>query len=290
MRLKILLSLVIFCFVTVSTPITFAQTPTNTATINNLLAQIALLQAELAKIRGEVKETIKDGLKEGMTDPDIKKIQELLASDKKIYPEGKVDGYFDAKTKKAIKRFQKTHKLAVTGKIDRETKEVMLEYRKENAHKAPEGFLQAPGIKKKVEDRICEKATEKKWNNFCKEHDDALRKELDDLVGIGNEADSEIQVRVNNMRARAELIAQKADGLVDYSAVCTEASRFITDIDTINGTGEDYCHSTATTWVYAAQFRTAKNEYICVDSTGVSVLKVGILSSATGVSCETLNP
>ena len=122
-------------------------------TLKSLLAKVAELQSEIAKIRGdvqdtqkEIKETLKDGLKEGMTDEDIKEIQELLASDSDIYPQGLTTGYFGAMTKEALKRFQTKHGLTATGEINSETKELLEEYLNERFDgKVPQGLLRAPG-------------------------------------------------------------------------------------------------------------------------------------------------
>lgn len=48
---------------------------------------------------------VKD-LKKGMTGPDVRRLQQLLAQDKVIYPEGIISGYFGEKTEVAVMRFQ----------------------------------------------------------------------------------------------------------------------------------------------------------------------------------------
>jgi prefoldin subunit 5 len=119
-----------------------------------LLAKIEELQKQIATLSGEVK-MLKSTLTEGSSNDDVKKVQELLASDPTIYPEAKVTGYFGALTKEAIKRFQKRHELPETGIVDEETKALMEEYLKERTNgQVPPGLLRAPGIMKKVEDRM----------------------------------------------------------------------------------------------------------------------------------------
>jgi hypothetical protein len=125
--------------------------------IKALMAKVEELQKQLATIRGEVKAVLKEGLKEGATDEDIKKIQELLATDSTIYPEGKVTGFFGPLTKEAIRRFQKRHELEVTGTVDADTRALLEGYLKERfGDKIPAGLLTAPGIAKKVELRVKE--------------------------------------------------------------------------------------------------------------------------------------
>lgn len=135
-------------------------TPAGGATleqIQTLMAKIEELQKQLATLRGEVKAVLRTGMSEGMTGDDIKKVQELLATDPTIYPEGKVTGYYGNLTKEAIKRLQMRHELEVTGVIDDATREVLESYLKERfGEQIPPGLLRAPGIAKKVEIRIKE--------------------------------------------------------------------------------------------------------------------------------------
>lgn len=49
----------------------------------------------------------------------IENVQKMLKGLK--YDVGRTDGYFDEKTEKAVKAFQKDHKLKVTGKVDKKT-------------------------------------------------------------------------------------------------------------------------------------------------------------------------
>jgi len=59
-----------------------------------------------------VKESFKfkSDLKIGSKGEEVKKLQECLAKDKEIYPEGEVNGIFDRKTEEAVKRFQEKYK------------------------------------------------------------------------------------------------------------------------------------------------------------------------------------
>ena len=129
--------------------------------IQSLMTMIQDLQKQLNVVQGEVRSLLKDGLREGMTDTDIAKLQELLATDSAIYPEGKKTGYFGPLTLEAVKRFQARHGLAITGIVDGETRDLLEEYLHEGfGDKIPPGLLRAPGIMKKVEMRYalgCEK-------------------------------------------------------------------------------------------------------------------------------------
>ena len=50
-----------------------------------------------------------------MSNPDIRRLQELLANDKTLYPEGIVSGFFGALTEKAVGRFQEKYGVAFSG-------------------------------------------------------------------------------------------------------------------------------------------------------------------------------
>jgi gas vesicle protein len=89
------------------------------AQIETLKAKIAVLitQMESSKAaKGEVKDATKDvkstlalirNLKEGMSGDDIKTLQELLATDPDVYPEGLITGYYGKATQRAVRRLQK---------------------------------------------------------------------------------------------------------------------------------------------------------------------------------------
>jgi len=148
----------------------FAEDSTSTiATMQQLIktlqAQVALLQTQIAefnKIKSEVKETTQDikttlrlmnQLKVGMTGDDVKLLQEILATDPEIYPEGLITGYYGKLTEQAVKRFQKKAGLDQAGVVGPKTFAKINELLQEGAGssgKVPPGLLIAPGIIKKL--------------------------------------------------------------------------------------------------------------------------------------------
>jgi peptidoglycan hydrolase-like protein with peptidoglycan-binding domain len=128
------------------------------AQIQSLQTQIdALNQAkqELKETAGEVKGTLQllRQLKYGMSGEDIKLLQEILATDPSIYPEGLTTGYFGSLTKNAIKKFQKKACIDQTGTVGPTTLWRINELLTEGAGKlgkVPPGLLTAPGIQKKL--------------------------------------------------------------------------------------------------------------------------------------------
>jgi prepilin-type N-terminal cleavage/methylation domain-containing protein len=98
-------------------------------------------------------------------------------------------------------------------------------------------------------------------------------------------SDAAIQSSVNNLRAQAEIFGSQTDGSVNYTNLCANANvtQITNDVEAKNGTGNDYCASAQTTWVYASQL-VATSGYICVDSTGVSRTRSGTVPSS-GAAC-----
>jgi len=179
--ITIVLCLGIFlCF---SSAIVFAQTSTDATSsddtsplselIQTLKEQIERLKVQiqelvvkienLRKARGEVKETTKEiketlrlirHLREGMRGEDVELLQEILATDPEIYPEGLITGYFGPLTKRAVKNFQKKAGIEQVGLVGPKTTakiNELLEFGAGSSGKVPPGLLIAPGIRKKLE-------------------------------------------------------------------------------------------------------------------------------------------
>lgn len=147
------------------------STSSLTELINNLKVQISTLEtqienlqkarAELEAKKEEVKETKGDiqdtvqlikKLRKGMSGDDIKLLQEMLATDPEIYPEGLITGYFGALTEKAVRKFQLKACLEQVGEVGPKTLAKINELLREGAGKSgkvPPGLLTAPGIRKK---------------------------------------------------------------------------------------------------------------------------------------------
>lgn len=145
--------------VALAAPVAHAQSTTDQESLIErlrvLVTQLLELRSKMTEVQAEIKEEIRVGLSEGMTGDDIKKIQEILATDKTIYPEGMVTGYFGPLTKSALRRFQEKFELKVTGEIDADTRAYLEELLKERfGENTPPGLLIAPGIRQKIELRI----------------------------------------------------------------------------------------------------------------------------------------
>ena len=126
--------------------------------INKLITQITELNNTLEALRqtqSEIKGTLQliNQLRIGMTSEEVKRLQEILATDPEVYPEGLITGYFGRLTEKAVKMFQKKVCLEQVGLVGPKTLAKINELLTEGAGssgKVPPGLLIAPGIQKKL--------------------------------------------------------------------------------------------------------------------------------------------
>lgn len=121
--------------------------------IADLQAKITLLTTQQVEIKEEIHETIAliRDLREGMTGEEVKALQEILATDPDIYPEGKVTGFYGTLTKKAVKKFQLKHGLDQAGVVGPKTRAKINELLGKSDFKCKAwGHLFAPGYLKKL--------------------------------------------------------------------------------------------------------------------------------------------
>lgn len=153
-----------------SASIAFAETSSTTEAsalitqIQTLLAQVKTLQGQLEtlnKQQGTVRQDLASTtmllrqLRKGMSGDDVKTLQEILATDPSIYPEGVVNGFYGPLTEKAVRKFQKKLGLEQAGNVGPKTLERLREIYEKGAGKSgkvPPGLLIAPGILKKLGD------------------------------------------------------------------------------------------------------------------------------------------
>jgi len=134
------------------------------AQIQSLLDQIKALQDQITQLRaqqGELKKEVKEArrellkeLREGSRGEDVRLLQEILATDPEIYPEGFVTGYFGLLTKQAVEKFQRRFGIEPVGLVGPKTMARINELLTKGAGKSgkvPPGLLRAPGILKKLE-------------------------------------------------------------------------------------------------------------------------------------------
>jgi peptidoglycan hydrolase-like protein with peptidoglycan-binding domain len=84
------------------------------AVLNSLLAQAKARGIAVAPTTG-TESLFTENLSFGMSGSEVTKLQEFLAEDSSIYPQGKVTGYFGALTTQAVQRFQTKYGIASYG-------------------------------------------------------------------------------------------------------------------------------------------------------------------------------
>ncbi|MBI2465726.1 MAG: peptidoglycan-binding protein [Candidatus Sungbacteria bacterium] len=148
--------------------------------IQQLLTQIQTLQKEVTELKTEtgiqassvlpvspISETEEVELPEftrslslGTRGDDVRKLQEFLARDKEIYPEGLATGYYGPKTAEAVKRWQKKNNVEVVGIVGPKT---IAKFRELGqgvvqgliqqgtpSGVIPPGLMMAPGVQKQM--------------------------------------------------------------------------------------------------------------------------------------------
>jgi peptidoglycan hydrolase-like protein with peptidoglycan-binding domain len=139
-----------------------AQT-TNSADATTLAQQIATLQSAVARLSAQLASlqqsndsltrevaTLKlnHPLKQGDQGDDVKTLQQMLATDPSIFPEGSVTGFFGPKTKDAIKKLQEKMGLESVGNVGPKTLDRINQILAEGAGqsgKIPPGLLKEHG-------------------------------------------------------------------------------------------------------------------------------------------------
>lgn len=151
--------------------------------VESLMAQIEALKAQIEAVRAKIQTLMRTrskeqaGLKEeakelkeeakeiryelrltrqlwlGTRGENVELLQEFLATDPEIYPEGLVTGYFGPLTFGAVKRFQKEAGIEQVGRVGPKTVSKINELLEEGAGESgqvPPGLLVSPGIRKKL--------------------------------------------------------------------------------------------------------------------------------------------
>ena len=92
--------------------------------IVSLQKQIAALQEKIAALTVSEPQPISSAVKferdlfYGQTSEEVRALQEFLAKDPSIYPEGLATGFFGALTEKAVQRFQEKHSIVSSGALE----------------------------------------------------------------------------------------------------------------------------------------------------------------------------
>lgn len=131
-----------------------AQQPSQ-ADLNAMMARLVQMQSLLARLQspGTFALLVDREIMQGTTSEAIRKVQELLAIDPTLYPEGHVTGMFGPMTREALKRLQARYGLEQTGRLDAPTREVLNELDRESVREGVRNIH----ISQKVKSNIIEK-------------------------------------------------------------------------------------------------------------------------------------
>ncbi len=103
---------------------------------------------EAAKDVREAAKLLKSQLRRGMSGDEVRDLQEFLAEDRDVYPEGLITGFFGPMTENAVRKFQRKHGIDAVGEIGPKTRvrihELLKEWR-ESGKKIPLGLLKQLG-------------------------------------------------------------------------------------------------------------------------------------------------
>ena len=220
------------------------------AQIEQLMKLIADLQAKLSAARGEIQELVSD-LKEGAQGDDVKKVQEILASDPSLFSVAPT-GYFGPLTKAALVKFQVKFGLAPTGELDAETRAVMKELRAERKNGlVPAGLATSAEAHERVKARLQAKWGDcvwgekfrasdcKKGKDKVKDHDDddddnatTTRAEAEDAIEEAEEAIADLEADIAEMEendADADDIEEAEEMLEEAEEELAEAKEAFDD-------------------------------------------------------------
>jgi hypothetical protein len=126
------LSFLVLAVLFVASPVASAQTASTTAElvaqIQTLLQQVRSLQEQISSLAQQQREVVsqihelRSTLSEGASDEEVELLQELLATDPTLYPEGLVTGYYGPLTKRAVERFQERYGIERVGIVGPRTR------------------------------------------------------------------------------------------------------------------------------------------------------------------------
>ena len=127
------------------------------------------LQQQILGVKTQVGTLLNSNYTVGSSSPEIKQIQQLLASDPSVYPQGLATGYFGNLTAQAISRFQQKNGLPVTGQLDTATKALLQEYMNQATSTIPHGFLSNGRVRSEVEKSFAAHCHEMNYGDdkFC---------------------------------------------------------------------------------------------------------------------------
>jgi len=121
--MRIITPLLFVAILVINGPVVYgASTADLQAQITALLQQVQVLQAQLQGTRSQPPPVVltfnlRLGSTDAATNGEVSKLQQFLAKDSAIYPEGLITGYFGSLTKAAVKRWQTKNGIQSVGAV-----------------------------------------------------------------------------------------------------------------------------------------------------------------------------
>lgn len=146
---------------------TTTLTPVERTLVMELLAQLQVLQARLnafLQMQGGqggpiyASLTFTRNVSQGARGTDVQLLQEVLATDPAIYPQGLITGFYGPLTAQAVMRFQAAANIAQVGVVGPITRAKLNQILLEGigtAGSIPSGFLTMPHIRAKLTGQVC---------------------------------------------------------------------------------------------------------------------------------------
>lgn len=208
------------------------------AKIQDLMKLIADLQAKLSAARGEIQELAAD-LREGAQGDDVKKVQEILASDPSLFSVAPT-GYFGPLTKAALIKFQVKFGLAPTGELDAETRAVMKEFRAERKNgMVPAGLATSAAAHDRVKARLQAKWGDCVWGEKFRASDCKKGHDKDKVKDHDDDEDEDDDDNATTTRAEAQdAIEEAKEAIADLEADIAEMEDDDADADDIEDAEE----------------------------------------------------
>ena len=215
-----------------------------------LIGLVHTLRAENTVLKqGMVSTTVKkhhikltQELKTGTSGEEVKKLQQILATDPTVYPEGKVTGYFGPLTAQGLSRFQSKYKLDARGTLTPETIELINAILAEQnvTQFIPTGLLSAPGLQNRIKIEIKEHNGKKEYKieikcdssgkgNTCKDSDDKstdTSDEDDDKDDI-DDADGDLEIEIEVTSTNAKIKVEQDDSVKRFIVATTNHDEII---------------------------------------------------------------
>ena len=181
-----------------------------------LIEMVLDLSAKVSASHAGSELRLRQELRSGMSGEEVRKLQQILATDRSVYPEGLVTGHFGPLTARAVERLHSKFKLELRGEVTAATLDLintLLDAHGVTGATLPHGLLtlganrikiEVKNTNGKVEYKIDVKCDSSGSGNLCKDDDDeGGDEEAEDTLEI------ETDIRGGKTHVKVELDGEK---------------------------------------------------------------------------------